>query len=112
MDIEQTYAALEEGTYLASDDSYYQRRSSHVSNVVWASQIPITLLNLPAFHFHHLSLCAISIYPVLEVPLSKILKIMGLIMSWLNYSLKQNGLTMIYPFFLQYHTHSIKILFD
>ena len=112
MDIEQTYAALEEGTYLASDDSYYQRRLQAVSRSGIISQIPIaTLLNLPAFSFlspsipvryKHLSSVGSSIIKNIEN--------YGVnhVMVELSIEVKMD-LTMIYPFFLQYHTHSIKI---
>ena len=112
MDIEKTYADLEEGTYLASDDSYYQRRLQQVSRSGIISNIPIaTLLNLPAFSFvspsipvryKHLSSVGSSIVKNVEN--------YGVNHVMVELSIEINmNLTMVYPFFEQYHTHSIKI---
>lgn len=112
MDIEKTYADLEEGTYLAGDDSYYQRRLQQVSRSGIISNIPIaTLLNLPAFSFvspsipvryKHLSSVGSSIVKNVEN--------YGVNHVMVELSIEINmNLTMVYPFFEQYHTHSIKI---
>ena len=112
MDIEKTYADLEEGTYLASDDSYYQRRLQQVSRSGIISNIPIaTLLNLPAFSFvspsipvryKHLSSVGSSIVKNVEN--------YGVNHVMVELSIEINmNLPMVYPFFEQYHTHSIKI---
>ena len=112
MDIEKTNADLEEGTYLASDDSYYQRRLQQVSRSGIISNIPIaTLLNLPAFSFvspsipvryKHLSSVGSSIVKNVEN--------YGVNHVMVELSIEINmNLTMVYPFFEQYHTHSIKI---
>lgn len=112
MDIEKTYADLEEGTYLASDDSYYQRRLQQVSRSGIISNIPIaTLLNLPAFSFvspsipvryKHLSSVGSSIVKNVEN--------YGVNHVMVELSIEINmNLTMVYPFFEQCHTHSIKI---
>ena len=112
MDIEKTYADLEEGTYLASDDSYYQRRLQKVSRSGIISDIPIaTLLNLPAFSFispnipvryKHLSSVGSSIVKKVEN--------YGVNHIMVELSIEVNmNLTMVYPFFEQYHTHTIKI---
>ena len=112
MDKEKTYADLEEGTYLASDDSYYQRRLQQVSRSGIISNIPIaTLLNLPAFSFvspsipvryKHLSSVGSSIVKNVEN--------YGVNHVMVELSIEINmNLTMVYPFFEQYHTHSIKI---
>ena len=112
MDIEKTYADLEEGTYLASDDSYYQRRLQQVSRSGIISNIPIaTLLNLPAFSFvspsipvryKHLSSVGSSIVKNVEN--------YGVNHVMVELSIEINmNLTMVYPVFEQYHTHSIKI---
>ncbi|MFR7592372.1 MAG: sporulation protein YunB [Longibaculum sp.] len=112
MDIEQTYASLEEGTYLASDDSFYQRRLQQVSRNGIVSRIPIaTLLNLPAFSFvsptipiryKHLSSVGSSIEKKIEN--------YGVnhVMVELTIEVHMN-LTMVYPFFEEYHTHTIRI---
>ncbi|WP_028042432.1 sporulation protein YunB [Candidatus Stoquefichus massiliensis] len=112
MDIEQTYASLETGTYIASDESYYQKRLQEVSRSGIVSQIPIaTLLNLPALSFlspsipvryKHLSSVGSSIVKSIEN--------YGVnhVMVELSIEVKMN-LTMVYPFFIQYHTHAIKI---
>lgn len=112
MDIEQTYAALEEGTYLADDNSYYQRRLQDVSRNGILSKIPIaTLMNLPAFSFmsptipikyKHLSSVGSSIVKNVEN--------YGVnhVMVELAIEVHMN-LTMVYPFFEEYHTHTIKI---
>lgn len=112
MDIEQTYSQLEEGTYVALDESYYQRRLQQVSRNGIVSYIPIsTLLNLPAFSFvspsvpvkyKHLSSVGSSIIKNIEN------YGMNHVMVELSIEVNMN-LTMVYPFFEQYHTHSIKI---
>lgn len=112
MDIEKTYSQLEEGIYQPTDESYYQRRLQKVSENGIISQIPIaTLLHLPAFSFFspsipvkykHLSSVGSSI--------NKNIQNYGVnhVMVELSIEIHMN-LTMIYPFFEQYHTHTMKI---
>lgn len=112
MDIEQTYASLEEGTFLADDDTYYQRRLQEVSRNGIISRIPIaTLLNLPALslfsptipiRYKHLSSVGSSIVKNVEN--------YGVnhVMVELSIEVHMN-ITMVYPFFEQYHTHNVKI---
>lgn len=111
-DIENTYSQIEEGTFQASDDSYYQRRMEEVSQTGIISSIPIaTLLDLPAFSFlspsipvtyKHLSSVGSSV--------QKNIQNYGVnhVMIELSIDIKMN-ITMIYPFFEQYHTQVITI---
>lgn len=111
-DIEQTYAALEEGKYLASDESYYQRRLQDVSRHGVISKIPIaTLFNLPAFSFMSPSI-PIKYKHLSSVGSSIVKKVenygVNHVMVELSIEVNMN-LTMVYPFFEQYHTHKITI---
>lgn len=111
-DIENTYSQIEEGTFQASDDSYYQRRMEEVSQTGIISSIPIAiLLDLPAFSFlspsipvtyKHLSSVGSSV--------QKNIQNYGVnhVMIELSIDIKMN-ITMIYPFFEQYHTQVITI---
>lgn len=112
MDIEQTYSDLEEGTYVATEDTYYQRRLQEVSRSGIISKIPIaTLLNLPAFSFmspaipikyKHLSSVGSSVEKKIEN--------YGVNHVMVELTIEVNmNLTMVYPFFEQYHTHTIRI---
>lgn len=117
LDIENTYALIEEGKYKAKDDSYYERRIEEVSNSGIVSKVPIgTLLDMPIFskvtpkltiHYKHLSSVSSSI--------EKEIKNYGLNHIMIELSIKISlKLRMIYPFFEQYHIHEvdIPILFD
>lgn len=111
-DLEKTYASLEEGTFQASDESYYQRRLEKVSHQGIVSYVPLTaLLNLPSLSFFspsipirykHLSSIGNSIEKKIEN--------YGVnhVMVELNIKIHMN-FTMVYPFFEQYHTHTISI---
>jgi len=112
MDIEQTYASLEEGTYLAKDESYYQRRLESVSRQHIISRIPISsLLQIPLpsslsptipIKYKHLSSVGSSIVKKIEN--------YGVNHVMVELSIQINmNLTMVYPFFEQYHTHTITI---
>lgn len=111
-DIENTYAQIEEGTFQASDESYYQRRMEEVSQTGIISSVPIaTLLDLPAFSFLSPSI------PVTYKHLSSVggsveknIQNYGVnhVMIELSIEIKMN-ITMIYPFFEQYHTQVITI---
>lgn len=112
LDIEQTYLSLEEGTYVASDDSYYQRHLQDIAQTGIVSHIHIaTLFDLPA-----LSFCSISI-PIKYKHLSSVGS--SIVKNIENYGVNhvlvelsieiRIQLTMIYPFFEQYHTHTITI---
>lgn len=112
MDIENTYSSIEEGNYHATDDTYYQRRMKEVSQNGIISRISIaTLLHLPLFQplmptipirYKHLSSVSTSVVRKIEN--------YGVnhVMVELSIEVTMN-LTMIYPFFEQYHSHVIKI---
>lgn len=112
LDIEQTYALLEEGNYIAKDDSYYQRRMQTVSQTGIVSNIPISTL----FHLSAISFLPLSIpikYKHLSSVGSSIVKNIqnygvNHVMVELSIEVHMN-LTMIYPFFEQYHTQTITI---
>lgn len=111
-DIEQTYSALEEGTYVASDETYYQRRLQEVSRYGVISQIPIaTLFHLPAFSFMSPTI-PIKYKHLSSVGSSVVKKVenygVNHVMVELSIEINMN-LTMVYPFFEQYHTHTITI---
>lgn len=111
-DIEQTYSALEEGTYIASDETYYQRRLQEVSQHGVVSQIPIaTLFHLPAFSFMSPTI-PIKYKHLSSVGSSVVKKVenygVNHVMVELSIEINMN-LTMVYPFFEQYHTHTITI---
>ena len=112
LDIENTYAAIEEGTFQAKDHSYYQRRLEEVAQSGIISRISIPALYhfpLPqilspkvALRYKHLSSVGSSIYKNIEN--------YGVnhVMVELSINVTMN-ITMIYPFFEQYHSHTIRI---
>lgn len=112
MDIEDTYSSIEEGNYQVTDDTYYQRRMKEVSQNGIISRVSIaTLLHLPLFQpimptipvrYKHLSSVSSSVVKKIEN--------YGVnhVMVELSIEVTMN-LTMIYPFFEQYHSHTIKI---
>lgn len=111
-DIENTYSLLEEGRFQASDDTYYQRRMQEVSQNGIISHVSIaSLLHIPIFQwmspylsikYKHLSSVGSSIVKKIEN--------YGVnhVMVELAIEITMN-LTMVYPFFEQYHSHTIKI---
>lgn len=111
LDIENIYSQIENGTYQAQDESYYQRRMEEVSQTgIIASLSLNTLFHLPSFlmlpsiplTFKHLSSVGSSI--------SKKIENYGVnhVMIELSIDIKMN-IAMIYPFFEQYHTQVISI---
>ena len=111
LDIENIYSQLENGTYQAQDESYYQRRMEEVSQTgIIASLSLNTLFHLPSFlmlpsiplTYKHLSSVGSSI--------SKKIENYGVnhVMIELSIDIKMN-IAMIYPFFEQYHTQVISI---
>lgn len=112
MDIENTYLSIENGQYKPTDNSYYQRRLKEVSDSGIVSKISMTsLLHLPFFksfmpciqvRYKHLSYVGSSIIKSIEN--------YGVnhVMVELAIEITMN-LTMVYPFFEQYHSHKIKI---
>ena len=112
LDIENTYAMIEEGKYKAKDESYYERRIETVSQSGIVSQVSIaTLLDIPllsrytpklSIQYKHLTSVSSSIekeirnygvnHVMIELSIKVILK-----------------LRMVYPFFEQYHDHIIEI---
>lgn len=112
MDIEDTYAAIEEGNYQAIDDTYYQRRMQEVSQNGIISHVSIaTLLHLPLLQ-SILPMIPIRYKHLSSVSSSVVKKIenygVNHVMVELSIEVTMN-LTMIYPFFEQYHSHTIKI---
>ena len=106
LDIENIYSQIENGTYQAQDESYYQRRMEEVSQTgIIASLSLNTLFHLPSFlmlpsiplTYKHLSSVGSSI--------SKKIENYGVnhVMIELSIDIKMN-IAMIYPFFEQYHT--------
>lgn len=111
LDIENIYSQIENGTYQAQDESYYQRRMEEVSQTgIIASLSLNTLFHLPSFlmlpsiplTYKHLSSVGSSI--------SKKIENYGVnhVMIELSIDIKMN-IAMIYPFFEQYHTQVISI---
>ncbi|MEG0366752.1 MAG: sporulation protein YunB [Coprobacillus sp.] len=111
-DIETTYAQIEEGTFKAKDDSYYQRRMQEVSENGILSKVSVmSLLHIPIFQFispsitikyNHLSSVSTSIV--------KSIKNYGVNHVMVELSIEVNmKLSMVYPFFEQFQTHKIKI---
>lgn len=111
LDIENIYSQIENGTYQAQDESYYQRRMEEVSQTgIIASLSLNTLFHLPSFlmlpsiplTYKHLSSVGSSI--------SKKIENYGVnhVMIELSIDIKMN-IAMIYPFFEQYHTQVITI---
>lgn len=111
LDIENIYSQIENGTYQAQDESYYQRRMEEVSQTgIIASLSLNTLFHLPSFlmlpsiplTYEHLSSVGSSI--------SKTIENYGVnhVMIELSIDIKMN-IAMVYPFFEQYHTQVISI---
>lgn len=112
LDIESTYNQLEEGTYQAIDDTYYERRLEQISQNGVISSIPIvTLFHLSALSFF--SPCISVRYKHLSSVGSSIQKDvqnygMNHVMIELSIEIKMT-MVMVYPFYEQYHTQIIKI---
>lgn len=111
LDIENIYSQIENGTYQAQDESYYQRRMEEVSQTGIIALLSLnTLFHLPSFlmlpsiplTYKHLSSVGSSI--------SKKIENYGVnhVMIELSIDIKMN-IAMIYPFFEQYHTQVISI---
>ncbi len=112
LDIENTYASIEEGRYQAIDDSYYQRRMKEVSQNGIISKVSVaSLLHLPFFQ---------PIFPTIPIRYKHLSSVSGSIAKKIaNYGVNHvmvelsievtMNLTMVYPFFEQYHSHTIKI---
>lgn len=112
LDIESTYHQLEEGTYQAQDDTYYERRLEQISQNGIISSIPITTL----FHLSALSFfspCISVRYKHLSSVGNSILKDiqnygMNHVMVEISIQISMT-MIMVYPFYEQYHTQTIKI---
>lgn len=111
LDIENTYASIEEGNYKASDSSYYERRIEEVSKKGIISEVGIgTLLNKPFFFLapkikiKYKSLSSVSSNIIKDIQNYGINHIMIQLSIKITIKLK-----MIYPFFEQYHSHDIEI---
>lgn len=111
-DIELTYSQIEDGTFKAKDDSYYQRKMQQVAQDGILSKISVmSLLGVPIFNtlsptinikYNHLSSVSTSIV--------KSVKNYGVNHVMVELAIEVNmKLSMIYPFFEQYQTHKIKI---
>lgn len=112
MDIEKTYYMIEAGQYIAKDQSYYQKRIEDVSKSGIIAKVSLALLmNMPILHF---VLPSISVrYKHLSQVSSSIIKKvenygMNHVMVELAIEVTMK-LTMVYPFFEQYHSHTIHI---
>jgi sporulation protein YunB len=112
LDIENTYAQIEEGHYKAQDETYYQRRLQNVSQKGIISKISIaSLLHVPILQFISPSI-SIKYKHLSSVgsTINKKIENYGVnhVMVELSIEVKMN-LTMTYPFFEQYHSHTITI---
>lgn len=112
LDIENTYALIEEGIYKANDDSYYERRLEDVSNSGIVSKVSIgTLLDMPllskmtpklSIQYKHLTSVSSSV--------EKEIKNYGMNYIMIELSIKISlKLRMVYPFFEQYHEHEVDV---
>lgn len=111
-DIENTFSLIEEGTYQAIDESYYQRRMEKISQDGIISQISIaSLLHLPLLNkvLPHISLRFKNVSSV-GSSIVKSIENYGVnhVMVELGIEVTIN-MTMIYPFFEQYQSHRIRI---
>ena len=111
-DIENTFSAIEEGTYQAQDQSYYQRRMEKIAQDGIVSQISIaSLLHLPLLNplLPHISLKFKNISSV-GSSVVKSIENYGVnhVMVELAVEVKID-MTMIYPFFEQYQSHQVRI---
>lgn len=111
LDIEKTYAQIEDGSYQAKDESAYQKRVEEVSQTGIIASISLnTLFHLPSFfllpsipvNYKHLSSVGSSIVKNIEN--------YGVnhVMIELSIEIRIN-IAMVYPFFEQYHTQVISI---
>lgn len=112
LDIENTYALIEEGKYQAKDDTYYERRLEDVSKSGIVSEISIaSLMDMPIFskmtpklkiQYKHLTSVSSSI--------EKNISNYGINHVIVELSIKLTlKLRMVYPFFEEYHTHEVEI---
>lgn len=111
LDIENTYAMIEDGSYLAQDESSYQRRMQEVSQTgIIASLSLNTIFHLPSFFL--LPSVPITYKHLSSVGSSVVKKIenygVNHVMIELSIEIKMN-IAMVYPFFEQYHTQVISI---
>lgn len=110
--IENTFSAIEEGTYQAQDQSYYQRRMEKIAQDGIVSQISIaSLLHLPLFNplLPHISLKFKNISSVGSSVVKNIENYgVNHVMVELAIEVKID-MTMIYPFFEQYQSHQVRI---
>lgn len=112
LDIENTYASLEESTYQAKDESYYERRLESVSQNGIITKVPLfSLLGLPVPTFLSPSfrICYKHLASV-GSSIEKNVENYGVnhIMVELNIIIHIK-LTMIYPFFEQTHLQDVRI---
>lgn len=111
-DIENTYVLIEEGRFVAIDDSYYQRRIEEVSQSGIVSKIPImSLMNIPIFNFLSPSISVqYKHLSSVSTAIEKKVENYGVNHVMVELSIEINmSIDMIYPFFEQFHTHSIQI---
>lgn len=112
LDIENTYASIEEGNYEAKDTTYYERKIASVSKNNIVSEIAIgTLLNhpilagfSPKIKIKYKALSSVS------SGIEKEISNYGINHVMIELSIKITiKLRMVYPFFEQYHSHDIII---
>lgn len=111
-DIENTFSLIEEGTYQAMDESYYQRRMEKIARDGIIAQISMaSLLHLPLLNqvLPHISLRFKNVSSV-GSNIIKNIENYGVnhVMVELSIEITIN-MTMIYPFFEQYQSHCIRI---
>jgi len=112
MDIENTYLSIENGMYKKTENSYYQERIEEVSQSGIISKISMaSLLHLPLLN---------PIMPIISVRYKHLSQVgSSIVKSIENYGVNHVmvelaieitiNMTMVYPFFEQYHSHKIKI---
>lgn len=111
-DIENTFSLIEEGTYQATDHSYYQRRMEKIARDGIISQISIaSLLHLPLLNrvLPHISLRFKNVSSV-GSSIVKSIENYGVNHVMVELAIEVTiNMTMVYPFFEQYQSHRICI---
>ncbi|MCD7894397.1 MAG: hypothetical protein LUG60_11985 [Erysipelotrichaceae bacterium] len=110
LNLEDTYASIEEGNYLAKDDSYYEKRIENIAQSGIVSKVTLsTLLNIPSFVSPSIAICYKHLSTI-SSSINKSIENYGINHVMVELSIEVNiNLTMTYPFFEQYDTHTITI---
>ncbi len=110
LDLENTYTSIEEGTYHAKDNSYYERHIEDIAKNGIISKVTLsTLLDIPSIispsvpiYYKHLTSISSSF--------NKTIENYGINHVMVELSIEVHiNLTMVYPFFEQYDSHTITI---